>query len=50
MHGGKIDLESEIARGSKFIVSLPINPPLASPTRFISSAPPPRGDAALETT
>ncbi len=50
MHGGTIELESELSRGSRFTVNLPINPPVTRPSRFISSAPPPGESATLEAT
>jgi signal transduction histidine kinase len=46
MHGGSIELESEIGRGATFRVSLPIQPPQNESTRFISSAPPKMGEGA----
>jgi signal transduction histidine kinase len=47
MHGGTIELESEIGRGSKFIVGLPVVPG-TSKGRFASSAPPAREPVSEE--
>jgi len=44
MHGGSIELESELGRGATFRVSLPVQPPRKEGARFISSAPPKMGD------
>jgi signal transduction histidine kinase len=48
MHGGTIELDSEVGRGTEFVVSLPVRPPGSQSVRFISTAPPP-AEAPMET-